>query len=169
MNGQELKRFVTEFKEALELICIQETWLKPCLDFAIPGYECLTLDRSDRSGGSCATFVKNRLQYRKVYVYSCSECLAVEVWSSHNSITVLNYHNTCKPLVLSDFDDIMGKVRRPVIWVGDFNAHNPLWGSDHRDSNGLIEDFLDKYDVAVINDGKPTKYDILRNTCSHID
>lgn len=86
-NGQELKRFVKKFKEVPDLICIQETWLKPCLDFVIPGYECLRLDRSDRSGGGCATFVKNGLQYRKVDVYSCSECLAVEVWSSHNFIT----------------------------------------------------------------------------------
>ena len=69
-NGQELKRFVKKFKEVPDLICIQET-----LDFVIPGYECLRLDRSDRSGGGCATFVKNRLQYRKVDVYSCSEWL----------------------------------------------------------------------------------------------
>ena len=158
-NGQELKRFLNEVKDALELICIQETWLKPCLDFVIPGYECLRLDRSDRSGGGWATFVKNGLQYRKVDVCSCGECLAVEVWSRHGSITVLNYYNPCKPLVLSDFDDTMEKVRCPVIWVGDFNAHNPLWGSDHRDSNGvIIEDFLDKYDLVVINDGRPTRY-----------
>ena len=169
-NGQELKRFLNEVKDALELICIQETWLKPCLDFVIPGYECLRLDRSDRSGGGWATFVKNGLQYRKVDVCSCGECLAVEVWSRHGSITVLNYYNPCKPLVLSDFDDTMEKVRCPVIWVGDFNAHNPLWGSDHRDSNGvIIEDFLDKYDLVVINDGRPTTYDILRNICSQID
>ena len=94
----------------------------------------------------------------------------MEVWSSHNSITVLNYYNPCKTLVMSDFDDIMGKTRSPVIWVGDFNAHSPLWGSDHRDHNGvIIEDFLDKYDLVVINDGRPTRYDILRNRCSHID
>lgn len=65
-NGQELKRFVDEFKEVPELIYIQETWLKPWLDFVIPGYECIRLDRSDRSVGGCATFVRNGLQYRKV-------------------------------------------------------------------------------------------------------
>ena len=152
------------------MICIQEIWLKPCLDFVIPGYECLRLDRSDRSGGGCATFVKNGLQYRKVDVCSCSKCLAVEVWSSHNSITVLNYYNPCKTFVISDFDDIMGKIRCPVIWVGDFNAYNTLWGSDHRDSNGvIIEDFFDKDDLVVITDGRPTRYDILRNSFSHID
>ena len=25
-----------------------------------------------------------------------------------------------------------------MIWIGDFNAHNPLNGSDHRNKNGVI-------------------------------
>lgn len=32
----------------------------------------------------------------------------------------------CQSLVLSDFDEIMEKVRYPVIWIGDFNAHNTI-------------------------------------------
>lgn len=168
-NGQELKRFIDEFKEAPELICIQETWLKP-LDFVIPSYECLRVDRSDRSGGGCATFVKIGLQYRIIDISSNLECLAVEIWSNQNSITVLNYHNPCQPLVLSDFDEIMEKIRCPVVWIGDFNAHNPLCGSDHRDKNGVIvEEFIDKYELVVLNDGRPTRYHIVRNTSSHID
>jgi len=123
-NGQELKRFVDDFREAPDLICIQETWLKPCLDFVIPGFECLRLDRPDRSGGGCATFVKTGVQYRKIDINSDIECLAVEVWSSISPITVINYYNPCKSLVLLDFDEIMEKVRCPVIWIGDFNAHN---------------------------------------------
>jgi len=169
-NGQELKRFVDDFREAPDLICIQETWLKPCLDFVIPGFECLRLDRPDRSGGGCATFVKTGVQYRKIDINSDIECLAVEVWSSISPITVINYYNPCKSLVLLDFDEIMEKVRCPVIWIGDFNAHNPIWGSDHRDKNGgIVEEFLDKYELVVLNDGRPTRYDIGRNTCSHID
>lgn len=152
------------------MICIQETWLKSQLDFVIPGYECIRLDRSDRSGGGGATFVKNGLQYRKVAIKSKLECLVVEIWTSHNSISVINYYNPCQTLVMSDFDEIMEKVRFPVVWVGDFNAHNPIWGSDHRDKNGvIIEEILDKYELVVLNDGRPTRYQIVRNTCSHID
>lgn len=142
---------------------------KPWLDFVIPGYECIRLDRSDRSGRGCATFVKNGLQYRKVDTNSKLECLVVEIWTSHNPISVINYYNPCQSLVMSDFDEIMEKVRCPVIWVGDFNAHNPMWGSDHRDKNGvIIEEFLDKYELVVLNNGRPTRYQIVRNTCSHI-
>jgi len=170
-DGQELKRFVDEFKVQPELICIQETWLKPCLDFVIPGYECLRKDRPDRSGGGCATFVKAGFQYRRLELNTDLECvMCVEVWSSNSSITVINMYNPCEPLVMSDFDELMGQVKTPSIWVGYYNAHNPLWGSDRRDHNGaVVEDFLDKHDLVMINDGRPTRFHILRNTCSHID
>ena len=50
-NRQELKKFVAEFKDKPDIICVQETWLKPCLDFVVPGYESLREDRQSRSGG----------------------------------------------------------------------------------------------------------------------
>lgn len=36
-NGQEFKSFLDVFKDKPELLCVQETWLKPCLDFVVPG------------------------------------------------------------------------------------------------------------------------------------
>lgn len=37
-NGQEFKRFVTASEISYHVICVQETWLKPALDFVLPGY-----------------------------------------------------------------------------------------------------------------------------------
>ena len=57
-----------------------------------------------------------------------------------------------------------------MIWAGDFNAHNPLWGSVQRHGNGgVLEDWMDKHGLVVINDGTPTRYDIARNASSHLD
>lgn len=94
----------------------------------------------------------------------------MEIWTSYNPISVINYYNPCQCLVISVFHEIMEKVRCPVICVGDFNAHNPIWVSDHRDKNGvIIEEFLDKYELVVLNDRRPTMYQIVRNTFSHTD
>lgn len=38
-NGQEFKGFIKELRKKPDVICIQETWLKPRLDFVIKGYE----------------------------------------------------------------------------------------------------------------------------------
>lgn len=90
---------------------------------------------------------------------SSLEVLAVEVWSNHRPITVINLYNPCKQLVMSEFDEIMEHVRGSVIWVWDFNARNPLWGSDSKNHNGeIVEDFLDKNDLIVINDERPTHW-----------
>lgn len=51
-NGQEFKKSLEEFKEKPEIICIQETWLKPNLDFKINGYICERKDRENRTGGA---------------------------------------------------------------------------------------------------------------------
>lgn len=158
-NGQELKRFVDEFKDKPEIISIQETWLKPCLDFVIPGYECLREDRQDRAGGGCAMFIKSGIQYRRVEVVSAIECVIAEVWCSKGRISLVNTYNPCQRLSVADLDQIMDKVREPVIWVGDFNSHNPLWGSSNRDANGaVIEEFLDKHRLSVLNDGRATRF-----------
>lgn len=37
-NGQEFKHFVNTLVEKPDIICVQETWLKPNLDFIIYGY-----------------------------------------------------------------------------------------------------------------------------------
>lgn len=90
-NGQELKKFVDRLENKPEVICVQETWLRPCLDFVISGYESLRLDRAeiigresveaDRTHGGCATFIKNGLKYRRVGIKGNP---AVEVWDSQN-------------------------------------------------------------------------------------
>lgn len=61
-NGQELKRFISELETKPEIICIVETWLKPHLNFVLNGYVCERNDRSDSSGGGCATFSGGSLQ-----------------------------------------------------------------------------------------------------------
>ena len=64
--------------------------------------------------------------------------------NNRKSVTVIHFYNPCNQLTVSDFDETMERVRWPVVWAGDFNAHNPLWGSERRDSNGaVIEKMLD--------------------------
>ena len=38
--------------------------------------------------------------------------------------------------------------------LGGFNAHNPLWGSDHQTPKGrLMETFISQNDLRLFNDG----------------
>ena len=41
--------------------------------------------------------------------------------------------------------------------LGDFNGHNVLWGSNDNDHRGdLIEDFITKNDICLMNDKSNT-------------
>lgn len=150
-------------------MCIQETWLKPCLDFVIPGYFCLRKDKNS-PGGGCATFISQDVQYRRVNMTVELECVVVEVWTTTGRLTVVNLYNPCLSLDVAELDQVMKQVQPPVVWTGDFNTHNPLWGSEKRDLNGsVLEDFMDRFNLVVMNDGRPTRFDIRSKSMSCID
>ena len=54
--------------------------------------------------------------------------------------------------------------------LGDFNAHNPIWGSEKTDANGkVIERALEKNNSVIINDGSGTRIDTHTGKISHLD
>lgn len=168
-NGQELKRFVAAFKDRPALICVQETWLKPTLSFVLPGYVCLRKDRNV-VGGGCAVFIREEIQHRRINVKTDLECVAVEVWSVSGRFTLINFYNPCSQLEVNKLDDVMDQVRNPVIWTGDFNAHNPLWGSKSKDKNGaVLEDFFDNHSLVMLNDGRATRFQVGSGKLSCLD
>ena len=65
-NGREFRYFLSQMKGKPQVICIQETFLKPVLDFVIYGYLSIRRDRSEGegSGGGCVTFIKQGISYK---------------------------------------------------------------------------------------------------------
>lgn len=60
-NGQEFKHFLNELNEKPDVICIQESWLKPHLDFVIHGYTIIRRDRN--SGEGCVLYLLRRVYH----------------------------------------------------------------------------------------------------------
>lgn len=169
-NGQEFKRFVTASEISYHVICVQETWLKPALDFVLPGYMSVRKDRSDRAGGGCCTFIKSGVEYKVVPIESNLELIVIEIWSTTGRISLLNFYNPCLRLSAVELEDIMRQVRPPVIWTGDFNAHNVLWGSRRTDGNGeVVEEIMHDFNLVCINDGHPTRVQLGSLTPSCLD
>ena len=53
---------------------------------------------------------------------------------------------------------------RPFIVLGDFNGHNPLWGSGHCDSRGRND-----LNLCILNDGSSTYCHLASGTKSMLD
>ena len=81
-NGPEFKYFLREIKGKPQVICIQETFLKPVLDLVIYGYVGIRRDRSEGegAGGGWVTFIKRGISYRVLEIGTEQECRVVEVW-----------------------------------------------------------------------------------------
>ena len=63
-NGQEFKKYIEDLQQKPKVICVQETWLKPHLDFRIEGYENVRKDREIGTGGGVITFIEQGVRYR---------------------------------------------------------------------------------------------------------
>ncbi|KAI7808137.1 hypothetical protein IRJ41_016520 [Triplophysa rosa] len=143
-NGQEFKKFISDLGKKPDIICVQETWLKPQLNFVLQGYEVIRKDKKQGIGGGIATFIKQGVGYRNVEESGDKGVVVMEVWE--------------------------GSRIKKVIWCGDFNAHNTLWGSFKTDYNGLIvEEMLDWGQLVCINNGCFTRIDVTHGRKSALD
>lgn len=79
-NGQDFKQFIGTREEKPEVVCVQETWLKPNLDFVLSGYIAIRQDRREGGGGGCVTFVKQGIPYRVISLGNEQEYVGIEVW-----------------------------------------------------------------------------------------
>jgi hypothetical protein len=60
-------------------------------------------------------------------------------------------------LVPNDLDNLIKQLPTPFILLGDFNAHNILWGSNHISDRGKkVEDFIIRHDLCLYNTKSPT-------------
>lgn len=64
LNGQEFKKYIDELTSKPDVICVQETWLRPNLDFRMVGYASVRYDRREGVGGGCATFIREDISLR---------------------------------------------------------------------------------------------------------
>lgn len=60
-------------------------------------------------------------------------------------------------ITLTEFSRMIRKLGKTFVGAGDFNAHNPLWGSDRCDIRGdMIFNAAENLDLTVLNDGSAT-------------
>ena len=169
-NGQEFKQFIYSQQEKPDILCIQESWLKPNLDFIITGYVTIRRDREEGVGGGCVTFVKEGIPYRVIDIGVEMETIIIEIWIGKRKLEIINFYNPCRKLDINKLEEMEGKSNGNTVWCGDFNAHNTLWGSEKNDSNGeIVEEMLDGQNLVCVNDGRGTRIDVNTGKESAID
>ena len=159
------------------VICLQETKLnrKTCDKSpgnSIPGYIAhhhFHQDGEIACGGS-SIYIKNNILHRNIKLNTTLQAIACRI-NFKKPLTICSIYLPPNSNVdSSQLYDLIDQLPTPFYLLGDFNAHNPLWGSDSINPKGrIVEDILFKSNLALLNDGSPTHFDTRSGGRSMID
>src|SRR6478609_6086362 len=152
-RSNELNQFLSDVQRRPDIICINETFLKPNSNFYLLNYDVVRKDRIDRSRGGVATLIRTGLSYKQLQVPDSIEGITVEVKCKNMTIIIVNVYLP-PSLDIAEADlRYLFSFRNAVI-VGDMNAHSTLWGSTHTTARGnQLESIIDDFKYCVLNTG----------------
>ena len=166
-HQDELKRHIAENRNKYDIICLQETHLKPDKNFSVAGYNVVRRDRVEGSKGGVITLVRENLNYTELSNPANIECIRTQIKLVSSYLTVVNiYLPPDKAIDKGELNKIFG---HHTIVTGDINAKSKLWGSPISNERGVIfEELIETHNAAVINTGQPT-YQHHNGSRSHLD
>ncbi|VDI64455.1 Hypothetical predicted protein [Mytilus galloprovincialis] len=140
--------------------CLQETHLKESDNVSLKGYNMYsTFSKVDeRAAGGSSIFVKDNVIHSTVQLTngSASSCNSFII-RQNNYIMFDNIFHPNSIIDKAKLKNLTDQLPSPFILMGDFNAHNPLWGSKTHNAKGkIIEDFVSQEGLCIFNDGSNT-------------
>ena len=153
-------------------VCLQETKLGD-KDFNFGLNYCFYRSPppdSERAKGGAAIIVKKSVQQSTVVLNTTLQAVAARILFNRFLTICSVYLPPDCDFSHRDLQDLIDQLPTPFLLLGDFNAHNPLWGSVSLDDKGkIIEELLDKNPISLFNDGRNTYHNIHTGYSSAID
>ena len=79
--------------ERPDIICIQESYLKPNKCFKFNGYNIIRKDREHAMGGGVVILIKHDISCKSLELQTTIESLAVEVYAENGKTTIVNVYD----------------------------------------------------------------------------
>ncbi|GFU83504.1 nucleic-acid-binding protein from transposon X-element [Trichonephila clavipes] len=130
---EELENYIND--NSPDIIALQETNLRPCIDLNIPNYSTHRNDRLTHRGGGTAILVKNSIAHHVINIYTTAvNITAIEIEGPTNNITVCSLYRSPSSPINSFIPDLIKifRNRAQCIVVGDYNARHPTWNPNRR-------------------------------------
>lgn len=153
-------------------LCIQETRFAALHTPKCSGYKPYFknyVDNLNASGG-VAIFVKADIHCTEIVLNTNLQAIAIRM-NYPKKITLCNlYIPPDESITPATLTHLLNQLERPYILVGDFNAHNPLWGSTSYNPKGrTVEDVVNNSDLVLLNNGQNTRFNKHTGGFSAID
>lgn len=175
-KSAEIEAYINNSDPKPEIICIQESWLKPTHTFELDGYSTFRSDRTGGiQGGGILTLIRKNINCIEIEksnnTFPEIEFLITDIKCKHDNFRIINLYNPLNDITLDSFSKFFNKFLTPnTILCGDFNAHSPVWGHSERNNRGLIiEDCIGRHDIVLLNDGSPTHFNTSTGKFSPLD
>lgn len=166
----ELKIIIHKYNP--QLICLQETNFKNNYTAPLQNYKGFSTNRkiANRASGGVTIYVKSNIIAKELKINTSLECSAVLI-KHDETFTICNiYLPNQTTIELLDVQNIINQLPKPYIILGDFNAHNIIWGSNTTDQRGkTIETILLNENLILLNDLSPTHINLANGNFSNID
>ena len=140
-------------------MCLQETHIVDESRVSFKGYTLYNkLDKShERASGGSSVLIRNDVIHSPVKLSTNLQAVAVKITLSFVFTLCSIYTPPNTRIDIKDFEHVLSQIKGPIMILGDFNAHNPLWGSDHQTPKGkVMETFISQNDLCLYNDGSYT-------------
>jgi hypothetical protein len=170
-NYNELSLLIAKFDPVA--VCLQETNIPVNYTSSIRSYSFYQTPhiRSDgRPAGGVAVLVRNNIPHSLLSLNSCLQVVAVRI-TAPKPITVCSIY--LPPHSNWDENEILSitlQLPQPILLLGDFNAHNTLWGCANTDIKGThVENLILQNNLCILNNKSTTYVHPGTGSCSSID
>lgn len=139
--------------------CLQETYLNPQNPNPFRRYNIFRKDRvqTARASGGVAIIVPLTVPARGISLVTDLEAVAVQICLDQITTVCSLYLPPSVAVAQRDFEKLCDQLPQPFLILGDFNAHNAMWGSGKIDSRGkMLERVLFSRSICLLNRGSPT-------------
>lgn len=161
---------MSEFNPSI--LCLQETNFRDLKTHTLRKFNGYHNNRQigQRASGGVSIYVKDIYESQIIPLTTNIEAVAV-------SIKIPNKVNICNIYIPPNYDlqanelkDLIEQIPTPRIIVGDFNAHNPSWGSKESNRKGrVVETTMNDLNINILNDGSNTRFNSFSGEFSAID
>jgi hypothetical protein len=154
-------------------VCLQETHFTNQKVHVLRTYQAFYKNRAirERASGGVAIYVKDDILCTKISLETTLEAIAVSLYLPTQKLTVCNvYLLPNATITVLELSMLIEQLPRPFVLLGDFKAHNVIWGSNRTDTRGeMLESLMEDYNLVLLNSGANTRFNAANGTFSAID
>lgn len=154
------------------VVAVQETFFKHDDTCNIHNYSLFRKDNPHglRANGGVALFASNSYPFTPIALNTPLQAVAIRI-HINSLITVCNiYLPPNDDVSSSDLNNLITQLPKPFLIIGDFNGHNPLWGSPDSNPRGhQIGKLINDYNLCILNNGENTHFHAGSKTFHAID